>query len=102
MHVYWYNFSLYFILLTSFYAATCSAITAKAADLGMGEGSSSSLGAVDNFEAEIGKGVTCTVDGVLIQIGNRRCLQANNVSISPGTFDAMEYLEDIGTECIPY
>ena len=67
MHVYWYNFSLYFILLTSFYAASCSAITAKAADLGMGEGSSRSLGAVDNFEAEIGKGVTCTVDGVLIQ-----------------------------------
>jgi len=66
----------------------------------MGEGSGRSLGAVDNFEAEVGKGVTCTVDGVLIQIGNRRCLKANNISISPGTFDAMEYLEDLGQTAV--
>jgi len=76
------------------------AITTKAADLGMGEGLGRSLGVVDKFEAEIGKGVTCIVDGVLIQIGNRRCLKANNITISPGTFDAMEYLEDRGQTAV--
>ncbi len=77
-----------------------TAITTKAADLGMGEGLGRSLGVVDKFEAEIGKGVTCTVDGVLIQIGNRRCMKANNITISPGTFDAMEYLEDRGQTAV--
>lgn len=76
------------------------AITSKAADLGFGDGLSRSLGDVENFEAEIGKGVTCTVDGVLIQIGNRRCLKANNITVSPGTFDAMEYLEDQGQTAV--
>ena len=76
------------------------AITSKAADLGLGDGLSRSLGDVENFEAEIGKGVTCTVDGVLIQIGNRRCLKANNIIVSPGTFDAMEYLEDQGQTAV--
>ena len=81
-------------------ARSSLAITTKAADLGMGEGLGRSLGTVDKFEAEIGKGVTCTVDGVLIQIGNRRCLKANNITVSPGTFDAMEYLEDRGQTAV--
>ena len=77
-----------------------SAITKKAADLGIGVGLGRSLGAVENFEAEIGKGVTCTVDGVLIQIGNRRSLNANNIKMCSGTFDAMEYLEDMGQTAV--
>ena len=76
------------------------AITSKAAELGMGEGMGRSLGMIDLFEAEIGKGVTCTVDGVLIHIGNRRCLKANNIIISSGTFDAMEYLEERGQTAV--
>ena len=45
------------------------------------------IAAVDDFEAEVGKGVKCTVNGRKIHIGNRRSLEANGIIISPGTFD---------------
>lgn len=76
------------------------AILAKAADLGIGEGLKHPLDSVDNFEAEVGKGVKCTVDDVTVHIGNRRCLTANDINVTPGTFDAMEHLENMGQTAV--
>lgn len=71
----------------------------KATELGIGEGHHDqqrdgsfvsirrSIAAVDDFEAEVGKGVKCTVNGRQVHIGNRRSLEANGIIISPGTFD---------------
>ena len=64
--------------------------------MGVGKG----LDAVENFEAEIGKGVKCTVGSHTVHIGNRRCLTAHNIKITPGTFDAMEYLENMGQTAV--
>ncbi|ACI64387.1 copper transporter, partial [Thalassiosira pseudonana CCMP1335] len=74
------------------------AILTKANDLGVGI--SQPLEAVQNFEAEVGKGVKCTVDGRDIHIGNRRCLSANGITTTSGTFDAMEYLENMGQTAV--
>lgn len=76
------------------------AILTKARDLGVGEGQPRPLTNVDNFEAEVGKGVKCTVDNVTVHIGNRRCLKANDINITPGTEDAMEYLENKGQTAV--
>ena len=51
---------------------------------------------MNGFEADAGKGVKCTVNNTAVHLGNRRCLAANDINISPGTFDAMEYLENKG------
>lgn len=45
-------------------------------------------------------GVKCTVDNVPVLIGNRRCMTENEINISPGTFDAMEYLENKGQTAV--
>ena len=76
------------------------AIFAKAAELGIGEDFNNPLDAVESFEAEVGKGVKCTLAGVTIHIGNRRCLTANDINITPGTFEAMEYLENMGQTAV--
>jgi len=77
------------------------AILSKARDLGIGEGQSHPLTIVGNFEAEVGKGVKCTVDdNVTVHIGNRRCLKANDINVTPGTEDAMEYLENKGQTAV--
>ena len=55
---------------------------------------------MDKFLAEIGKGIKCTIDGKSVYIGNRRGVQSNNISISDGTFDAMEYLESCGETAV--
>jgi len=61
------------------------AILTKATDLGIGNGLNHTLGDVVSFEAEIGKGVKCTVDNdVTVHIGNRRCLDANGINVTPG------------------
>lgn len=72
------------------------AILSKARDYGIGNGLDRPLDEVDGFEADAGKGVKCTVNNTAVHLGNRRCLAANDVNISPGTFDAMEYLENKG------
>lgn len=76
------------------------AILKKAADIGVGQGLKRTLGKVEQFEAEVGKGVKCTIDNVDIHIGNRRCITANNVQMSPGTEDAMSYLEEMGQTAV--
>jgi len=76
------------------------AILTKAGDLGIGEGHDQPLANVQNFEAEVGKGVKCDVDNVSVHIGNRRCLAANEILVTPGTFDAMEFLDDIGETAV--
>ncbi|KAL7473781.1 hypothetical protein ACHAXS_014459 [Conticribra weissflogii] len=72
------------------------AILAKAADLGIND----KLQPVENFEAETGRGVKCRVGSHTINIGNRRCLFAHDIKLSPGTFDAMEYLENMGQTAV--
>ena len=42
----------------------------------------------------------CSVDGHLIHIDNRRYLEANDVVISAGTYDAMRYLKNKGQTSI--
>jgi cation transport ATPase len=76
------------------------AILLKAKDLGIGEGLRRPITAVENFEAEVGKGVKCTVDGRQIHIGNRRGLEANGIIVTLGTFDAMEHLENKGETAV--
>ena len=72
--------------------AVLVAILTKAGDLGIGEGYDQPLANVQNFEAEVGKGVKCEVDNVSVHIGNRRCLAANEILVTPGTFDALEFI----------
>lgn len=72
------------------------AILSKARDFGIGNGLDRPLKEVNGFEADAGKGVKCTLDDTAVHLGNRRCLAANDIKISPGTFDAMEYLENKG------
>ena len=53
------------------------------------------------FQREEGNvGIKCTVNGHVINIGNRACLEVNGIEIRPGTLDAMEYLEDRGRTAI--
>lgn len=75
-------------------------ITKKATELGIGIDDSYPLKDAEKFLAEVGKGIKCTIDGKSVYIGNRRGLQSNNISISDGTFDAMEYLESCGETAI--
>lgn len=75
-------------------------ITKKATELGIGIDDNYPLLDAEKFLAEIGKGIKCTIDGKSVYIGNRRGLLSNNISISDGTFDAMEYLESCGETAI--
>ena len=77
-----------------------TAILAKAATIGIGNGLDRALAPVDNFAAEVGKGVKCTVDNVAVHMGNRRCLASSEIDVSPGTFDAMVYLEEKGQTAV--
>jgi soluble P-type ATPase len=76
------------------------AILLKANELGIGEGFRRPITPVQDFEAEVGKGVKCTVNGRQVHIGNRRSLEANGIIITPGTFDAMEHLEHRGETAV--
>ena len=76
------------------------AILKKATEYGIGTGLPRPIDKVDNFQAEIGKGVKCTVENVMVHIGNRRSLTENDIKITPGTFDAMEYLENQGQTAV--
>mmetsp|Transcript_36426 Transcript_36426/g.74151 ORF Transcript_36426/g.74151 Transcript_36426/m.74151 type:complete len:1216 (+) Transcript_36426:79-3726(+) len=76
------------------------AILAKAAEYGIGDGLDRPLMQVEDFSAETGTGVSCTVGGNAIHIGNRRCLLTNSIEASPGTYDAMEFLESKGQTAI--
>lgn len=75
-------------------------IVAKAAELGIGEGLDRPPITAENFINDIGSGITCTVGNHTIHIGNRRHLESNDITISPGTFDAMEHLEKKGQTSI--
>jgi len=75
-------------------------IVAKAAELGIGDGLERPPVPAENFINDIGSGITCTVANHTIHIGNRRHLESNEIVISPGTFDAMEYLEKKGQTSI--
>lgn len=84
----------------SYFSNRRTAILAKAADYGFGKGLDRELHEAEHFEAEIGKGVKCIVDEVTVHIGNRRSLATNNILVLPGTFDAMERLEDMGQTAV--
>lgn len=68
--------------------------------MSIGNGLSHSLSDVEDFEAEIGKGVKCIVENVTVHLGNRRSLAANDINVTPGTFDAMEFLEEQGRTAV--
>lgn len=75
-------------------------ITRKASELGIGTDEQFPLKEAEDFIAEVGSGIKCNVGGKAIHIGNRRGLLANQIKISPGTFDAMEYLEKLGETAV--
>mmetsp|Transcript_1416 Transcript_1416/g.1920 ORF Transcript_1416/g.1920 Transcript_1416/m.1920 type:complete len:676 (-) Transcript_1416:2228-4255(-) len=77
-------------------------IMQKAKEYGIGnaEDDVRRLAAVADFSNEIGKGIKCTVDGMTVNIGNRKCIEANSISARPGTFDAMEFLENKGQTAV--
>ena len=76
------------------------AVISKAAELGIGEGLSRPLVPVENFKATTGTGVQCDVEGHTVHIGNRRCLAANDIEITEGTYDAMAHLESRGQTAV--
>ena len=76
------------------------AVMAKAAKRGIGDGLARPLVPAEDFEAETGTGVKCTVGGRAVHIGNRRGLAANNIRVREGTFDAMRYLENQGQTAV--
>ena len=76
------------------------AVINKAAELGIGEGLSRPLVPVEYFQATTGTGVQCDVEGHTVHIGNRRCLVANDIEITEGTFDAMAHLESRGQTAV--
>ncbi len=55
---------------------------------------------METFIAVVGQGITCTIEGKSVHISNRRGLASNNVNITPGTNEAMEYLEDRGQTAV--
>uniref|UniRef100_A0A7S4J9S3 P-type ATPase A domain-containing protein n=1 Tax=Odontella aurita TaxID=265563 RepID=A0A7S4J9S3_9STRA len=75
-------------------------ILARAAEHGIGEGLFRPLAPVEDFTAETGKGVKCVVRGHNVHIGNRRSLDSNAIRLSPGTHDAMEFLESRGQTAV--
>eukprot|EP00957_Ditylum_brightwellii_P159271 12122908-Ditylum_brightwellii.AAC.1 len=75
-------------------------IIAKAAEFGIGDGLERPLVPAEDFTSETGKGIKCTIEGHSVHIGNRRCMQSNCIELSPGTLDAMEYLEKRGQTSI--
>ncbi|KAL3783383.1 hypothetical protein HJC23_013428, partial [Cyclotella cryptica] len=75
-------------------------ILLKANDLGIGDGLRRPIAKVEDFEAEVGKGVNCKIAGRQVHIGNRRGLEANGIIITPGTFDAMEHTENKGETAV--
>ena len=76
------------------------AIIAKAAERGIGEGLHRCLVPVKKFEATTGTGVRCDVEEHTIHIGNRRCLSANDIEVTEGTYDAMAHLESKGQTAV--
>ena len=54
----------------------------------------------DDFVSETGMGVSCTIDGHRVHLGNRRSLESNEIELRPGTFKAMEYLENKGQTAV--
>lgn len=70
-------------------------IILKANELGLDESLE-----VEDFIAQVGQGIKCTFNGQSIFIGNRRGLELNKISISKGTFEAMEYLESSGQTAV--
>ncbi len=101
-------FALFFIKATAMFPPFANvklivrivAILTKAAEYGCGTGLHRPLREATHFEAEAGKGVKCSVDNVTVHIGNRRCLTTNDISITPGTFEAMEHLEGMGQTAV--
>merc|ERR1712038_776352 len=75
-------------------------VLAKAKELGIGEGLSYSLMPTEDFIAEVGSGVKCTINGQEVVIGNRRSLESNSIEVTSGTYDAMEFLERSGQTAI--
>lgn len=78
----------------------CTGIMAKASEYGIGEGLERPLQPVEDFTSESGKGVQCVLNGHKIHLGNRRSLLSNEITVTPGTFDAMENLEKLGQTAI--
>ena len=68
--------------------------------MGIGDGLERPLVPVKDFSSEIGKGIKCTVLGHRVCIGNQKCMESNEIEISPGTLDAMNYLEERGQTSI--
>lgn len=75
-------------------------ITKRASELGINEDSNYPLLNVENFVAEVGIGIKCTVNGKSVLIGNRKSLEVNQINTRPGTFDAMDYLESRGETAV--
>jgi Cu+-exporting ATPase len=75
-------------------------IISKAAEMDIGKGLSRPLEPVNDFTNEPGKGIHCTILGHRVHIGNRKSLATNNIKLSPGTGDAMEYLEHKGQTAV--
>lgn len=72
----------------------------KAQELGIGEGLARPLSRPDDFSSETGKGISCSIDGIPVHVGNRASLVSNKIKIRPETFDAMEYLENMGQTAV--
>ena len=75
-------------------------ILAKAAMLGIGDDLERTPVQPDDFTSETGKGIKCTIQGHQVHLGNRRCLESNEIRMRPGTQDAMTFLEKKGQTAV--
>lgn len=64
------------------------------------ESHAENLLAAEDFIAEVGSGIKCTIQGHEVVIGNRRSLTSNTIEVTEGTYKAMEYLEDKGQTAV--
>lgn len=68
--------------------------------MGIGDGLKRPFVPIEDFSSEIGKGIKCKILDYRVCIGNQRCMESNDCEMSPGTLDAMNYLEERGQTSI--
>lgn len=75
-------------------------ILAIAEEFGIGRDLGRPLSTPDEFNSETGKGISCKIDDIRVDVGNRKSLESHDIKVREGTFDAMTFLEDKGQTAV--
>lgn len=68
--------------------------------MGIGEGLPRPLSKPEDFSSETGQGISCTMDGIRVHVGNRKSLESNQIKVREETSDAMAFLESKGQTAV--